>query len=149
MLHGRLARLLRGSCRKSPFWNVRACVRKVRRNERWPRVAFRDLARVLYSSGGLTFAPASEQSWSPATRVSTRSMQRRWYLPSRSGRRRPEVEALLRLSDAGLRVEEVPVRMEPRAGGVSKLRGRKAVKVTATVFGTLVAARLLRARRSD
>jgi glycosyltransferase involved in cell wall biosynthesis len=59
----------------------------------------------------------------------------------------PEVEALLRLSDAGLRVEEVPVRMEPRAGGVSKLRGRKAVKVTATVIGTLVAARLLRARR--
>jgi len=61
----------------------------------------------------------------------------------------PEVEALLRLSDAGLRVEEVPVRMEPRAGGVSKLRGRKAVRVTATVIGTLVAARFLRARRSD
>jgi glycosyltransferase involved in cell wall biosynthesis len=61
----------------------------------------------------------------------------------------PEVEALLRLSDAGLRVEEVPVRMEPRAGGVSKLRGRKAVRVTATVIGTLVAARLLKARRSD
>jgi glycosyltransferase involved in cell wall biosynthesis len=61
----------------------------------------------------------------------------------------PEVEALLRLSDAGLRVEEVPVRMEPRAGGESKLRGRKAVKVTATVIGTLVAARLLKARRSD
>jgi glycosyltransferase involved in cell wall biosynthesis len=61
----------------------------------------------------------------------------------------PEVEALLRLSDAGLRVEEVPVRMEPRARGVSKLRGRKAVKVTATVIGTLVAARFLRARRSD
>jgi glycosyltransferase involved in cell wall biosynthesis len=40
----------------------------------------------------------------------------------------PEVEALLRLSDAGLRIAEVPVRMEPRAGGVSKLRGRKAVK---------------------
>jgi len=61
----------------------------------------------------------------------------------------PEVEALLRLSDAGLRVEEVPVRMEPRAGGVSKLRGRKAVKVTATVIATLIAARLLRSRRSD
>jgi glycosyltransferase involved in cell wall biosynthesis len=61
----------------------------------------------------------------------------------------PEVEALLRLNDAGLHVEEVPVRMEPRAGGVSKLRGRKAVKVTATVIGTLVAARLLKARRSD
>jgi hypothetical protein len=59
----------------------------------------------------------------------------------------PEIEALLRLSDAGLRIEEVPVRMEPRAGGVSKLRGRKAVKVIGTVIGTLVAARLLRARR--
>jgi glycosyltransferase involved in cell wall biosynthesis len=61
----------------------------------------------------------------------------------------PEVEALLRLGDAGLRVEEVPVRMESRAGGVSKLRGRKAVKVTVTVIGTLVAARLFWARRSD
>jgi glycosyltransferase involved in cell wall biosynthesis len=60
----------------------------------------------------------------------------------------PEVEALVRLSDAGLCVEEVPVTMEPRAGGVSKLRGRKAVKVTATVIGTLVAARLW-TRRSD
>ena len=37
----------------------------------------------------------------------------------------PEVEALLRLNDAGLRVEEVPVTMKPRAGGESKLRGRK------------------------
>ena len=60
----------------------------------------------------------------------------------------PEVEALLRLNEAGLRVEEVPVRMEPRAGGDSKLRGRKAVKVIGTVIGTLVAARFLRARRS-
>jgi glycosyltransferase involved in cell wall biosynthesis len=61
----------------------------------------------------------------------------------------PEVEALLRLSDAGLRVDEVPVRMEQRAGGVSKLRGRKAVKVTATVIGTLLAARFVRSRRSN
>jgi len=60
----------------------------------------------------------------------------------------PEVEALLRLTNAGLRIEEVPVRMEPRAGGVSKLRGRKAVKVTATVIGTLIAARVW-TRRSD
>jgi glycosyltransferase involved in cell wall biosynthesis len=58
----------------------------------------------------------------------------------------PEVEALLRLSDAGLRVEEVPVRMEPRAGGESKLRGRKALKVIATIIGTLVAARVWRRR---
>jgi glycosyltransferase involved in cell wall biosynthesis len=60
----------------------------------------------------------------------------------------PEVEALLRLSDAGLRIEEVPVRMEPRAGGLSKLRGRKAVKVVATVIGTLVAAKLWSRRSS-
>jgi glycosyltransferase involved in cell wall biosynthesis len=61
----------------------------------------------------------------------------------------PEVEALIRLADAGLRIDEVPVTMEERAGGESKLRGRKAVKVVATVIGTLVAARLLWARRSD
>ena len=61
----------------------------------------------------------------------------------------PEVEALLRLADAGLRVDEVPVRMEERASGESKLRGRKALKVTLTVIATLVAARVLWARRSD
>ena len=60
----------------------------------------------------------------------------------------PEVEALLRLSDAGLRVEEIPARMEPRAGGESKLRGRKAVKVVLTIVGTLIAARLWRSRHS-
>jgi glycosyltransferase involved in cell wall biosynthesis len=55
----------------------------------------------------------------------------------------PEVEALLRLNAAGLRVEEVPVTMEERAGGVSKLRGRKAVKVTLTVIGTLLLGRFV------
>jgi hypothetical protein len=59
----------------------------------------------------------------------------------------PEVEALIRLADAGLRVEEVPVNMAPRAGGESKLRGRKALKVVLTVVGTLVAARLVALRR--
>jgi glycosyltransferase involved in cell wall biosynthesis len=59
----------------------------------------------------------------------------------------PEVEALIRAGIAGLCVEEVPVSMEPRAGGESKLRGRKAVKVTLTVIGTLVAARFLRSRQ--
>jgi hypothetical protein len=39
--------------------------------------------------------------------------------------------------------------MEQRAAGVSKLRGRKAVKVTATVIGTLLAARFVRSRRSN
>jgi glycosyltransferase involved in cell wall biosynthesis len=60
----------------------------------------------------------------------------------------PEVEALLRLTDAGLRIEEVPVHMEPRSGGVSKLRGRKAAKVTVTVIGTLLAGRFLWTHRS-
>jgi glycosyltransferase involved in cell wall biosynthesis len=35
----------------------------------------------------------------------------------------PEVEALIRLNAAGLRVDEVPVTMEARAAGLSKLRG--------------------------
>ena len=61
----------------------------------------------------------------------------------------PEVEALIRLAGAGLRIEEVAVDMGPRAGGVSKLRGRKAVKVTLTVIGTLVAGRFLWTRRGD
>jgi glycosyltransferase involved in cell wall biosynthesis len=61
--------------------------------------------------------------------------------------RAPEVEALVRLTNAGLRVEEVPVMMEQRAGGESKLRGSKAVKLVLTVAGTLAAARLIRSRR--
>ena len=60
----------------------------------------------------------------------------------------PEVEALLRLDDAALRVEEVPVEMKARASGDSKLRGRKALRVTTTVIGTLLAARFVWARRS-
>jgi hypothetical protein len=61
--------------------------------------------------------------------------------------RAPEVEALVRLAEAGLRVEEVPVNMAERAGGESKLRGSKAVKLVLTVAGTLLVAGLVRARR--
>jgi glycosyltransferase involved in cell wall biosynthesis len=57
----------------------------------------------------------------------------------------PEVEALLRLSDEGLRVDEVPVEMRERAGGESKLRGWKALLVVFTVIGTLLT--FLRRRR--
>jgi hypothetical protein len=60
----------------------------------------------------------------------------------------PEVEALIRIADAGLRLEEVPVNMAERVGGESKLRGSKAVKVVLTVFGTLALAQLVRSRRS-
>lgn len=60
----------------------------------------------------------------------------------------PEVEALIRVAEAGLRLEEVPVTMEERASGESKLRGSKAVKLVVTVIGTLLAARFIRSRRS-
>ena len=60
----------------------------------------------------------------------------------------PEVEALLRLQAEGLRVEEVPVHMRERAGGESKLQGKKAVKLVLTVIATLVFFRWLRRRRS-
>ena len=61
--------------------------------------------------------------------------------------RAPEVEALIRVADAGLRLEEVPVTMAPRASGESKLRGSKAVKLVVTVVGTLLAAKLIGSRR--
>ncbi len=60
----------------------------------------------------------------------------------------PEVEALLRLKRAGLRVEEVAVHMRERAHGESKLQGKKAVKLVLTVVGTLLFFRWLRHRRS-
>jgi glycosyltransferase involved in cell wall biosynthesis len=50
----------------------------------------------------------------------------------------PEVESLLRLREAGLRVVEVPVHMRERAGGESKLRGGKAVRLVLTVASTLL-----------
>jgi glycosyltransferase involved in cell wall biosynthesis len=60
----------------------------------------------------------------------------------------PEVEALLRLKAEGLRVEEVAVHMRERAGGESKLQGKKAVKLVLTVVGTLLFFRWLRHRRA-
>jgi glycosyltransferase involved in cell wall biosynthesis len=60
----------------------------------------------------------------------------------------PEVEALLRLKRAGLRVEEVAVHMRERQGGESKLQGKKAVKLVLTVVGTLLFFRWLRRRRA-
>jgi glycosyltransferase involved in cell wall biosynthesis len=60
--------------------------------------------------------------------------------------RAPEVEALIRVSRAGLRLEEVPVDMAPRASGESKLRGGKAAKLVLTVAGTLAVAWLARRR---
>ncbi len=60
----------------------------------------------------------------------------------------PEVEALVRVTKAGLRLEEVPVEMRPRATGESKLQGRKAVGLVVTVAGTLIVGwRLMRRHR--
>lgn len=59
----------------------------------------------------------------------------------------PEVESLLRLREAGLRVAEVPVHMRERASGESKLRGRRAVELVLTVAGTLLLYGLWRRRR--
>jgi hypothetical protein len=51
----------------------------------------------------------------------------------------PEVQAILRLHEAGLRVDEVPVEMRARASGESKLQGKKAIMVVLTIAGTLLA----------
>jgi hypothetical protein len=60
----------------------------------------------------------------------------------------PEVEALMRVTAAGLRLEEVPVEMRQRAHGESKLQGKKAVGLVLTVAGTLLLGmRLLNRRR--
>jgi glycosyltransferase involved in cell wall biosynthesis len=56
----------------------------------------------------------------------------------------PEVEGLLRLAEAGLVVDEVPVDMRERATGESKLTGKTAVKLVLTVAGTLLLYRRLR-----
>jgi glycosyltransferase involved in cell wall biosynthesis len=60
----------------------------------------------------------------------------------------PEVEAVLRLHDEGLSVDEVPVEMRERASGESKLQGKKALVLVLTVAGTLLTAEVLRRRRS-
>jgi glycosyltransferase involved in cell wall biosynthesis len=58
----------------------------------------------------------------------------------------PEVEGLIRLAEAGLHVEEVPVNMRERAGGESKLHGSTAISLVLTVIGTLLFFRWLRHR---
>jgi glycosyltransferase involved in cell wall biosynthesis len=51
----------------------------------------------------------------------------------------PEVQGLLRLQEAEMRIEEIPVDMRPRASGESKLQGKKAVMVVLTIAGMLLA----------
>jgi len=58
----------------------------------------------------------------------------------------PEVEALVRITDAKLRLLEVPVHMRQRERGESSFRGRRAVELVVTIGLTLFAANLLRRR---
>jgi glycosyltransferase involved in cell wall biosynthesis len=59
----------------------------------------------------------------------------------------PEVEGLIRLADAGLRVEEVPVDMRKRAAGESRIRGKKALMLVLTVGATIFVGDRWRRRR--
>ena len=55
----------------------------------------------------------------------------------------PEVEALVRITDARLRLLEVPVHMRQREHGESSFRGRRAVELVVTIGLTLFAGELL------
>ncbi len=56
----------------------------------------------------------------------------------------PEVEALVRVTDAKLRLVEVPVHMRQREHGESSFHGKRAVKLVVTIALTLFAGELLR-----
>ena len=58
----------------------------------------------------------------------------------------PEVQGLLRLADAGLLVEEVPVDMRERVSGESRISGKKAVRLVVTVTGTILLYRWMKRR---
>jgi glycosyltransferase involved in cell wall biosynthesis len=55
----------------------------------------------------------------------------------------PEVEGLIRLTEAGLTIEEIPVDMRERASGTSKLQGKKALMLVLTVGATVLLGRKL------
>lgn len=58
----------------------------------------------------------------------------------------PEVEALVRITDAKLRLIEVPVHMRQREHGESSFRGRRSAELVITIGLTLFAGELLRRR---
>jgi glycosyltransferase involved in cell wall biosynthesis len=57
----------------------------------------------------------------------------------------PEVEALVRITDAKLRLVEVPVHMRQREHGESSFRGKRAVGLVVTIGLTLFAAKAFKA----
>jgi glycosyltransferase involved in cell wall biosynthesis len=58
----------------------------------------------------------------------------------------PEVQGLLRLAEAGLVVEEVPVDMRQRTSGESRITGKNAVSLVLTVTGTILLYRWMKRR---
>jgi glycosyltransferase involved in cell wall biosynthesis len=58
----------------------------------------------------------------------------------------PEVEALVRITDAKLRLLEVPVHMRRREHGESSFRGKRAAELVVTIGMALFATELLRRR---
>jgi glycosyltransferase involved in cell wall biosynthesis len=58
----------------------------------------------------------------------------------------PEVEALVRITDAKLKLVEVPVHMRQREHGESSFKGKRAAELVVTIGLTLFAAKLMRAR---
>jgi glycosyltransferase involved in cell wall biosynthesis len=58
----------------------------------------------------------------------------------------PEVEALVRITDAKLRLLEVPVEMRQREHGESSFRGKRAAELVLTIGLTLFAGELMRRR---
>jgi len=98
------------------------------------------LRRAMRGAIGRPFADATSGLYA----VNAKALP---YLAEPFATEAPEVEGLIRLADAGLAVEEVPVDMAQRQSGESKLRGRKALRVVLTVAGTLAAAQLVRRGR--
>jgi glycosyltransferase involved in cell wall biosynthesis len=60
----------------------------------------------------------------------------------------PEVEALMRITDAKLRLLEVPVHMRQREHGESSFKGRRAVELVVTIGLTLFAGEMMRRRHA-
>ena len=59
----------------------------------------------------------------------------------------PEVEALMRIADAHLRLLEVPVHMRQREHGESSFTGRRAAALVVSIGLTLFAGEFLRRKR--
>jgi len=104
------------------------------------RVGTAVLRRAMRAALGQPFADATSGMY--AVNAAAMPVLARPY-----GSGAPEVESLLRLRDAGVRVVEAPVHWRARASGRSKLRGRRALDLVLTVAATLTLYVLWKRRR--